>query len=141
MFIIGADFVGNDYVVMVLGDNIFFGHGLKKHLKAAVENAENGRGATAFGYYVDDSERFGIVGFDEHSKAESLITHVGDRKGHDMRHIIDPTKIYNELGWPPETKFEDGTKKIIQRYLDNKEWWQTIISGEYQNYYEKMYGN
>ena len=62
-------------------------------------------------------------------------------KGHDMRYAIDPTKIHNELGWLPETKFEDGIKKTIQWYLDNKEWWETIISGEYQNYYEKMYGN
>ena len=63
------------------------------------------------------------------------------RKGHDMRYAIDPTKIHNELGWLPETKFADGIKKTIQWYLDNKEWWETIISGEYQNYYEKMYGN
>ena len=74
-------------------------------------------------------------------KPESLITHVGDRKGHDMRYAIDPTKIHNELGWLPETKFEDGIKKTIQWYLDNREWWETIISGEYQNYYEKMYSN
>ena len=77
----------------------------------------------------------------ELEKPESLITHVEDRKGHDMRYAIDPTKIHNELGWLPETKFEDGIKKTIRWYLDNKEWWQTIISGEYQNYYEKMYGN
>ena len=77
----------------------------------------------------------------EIGKPESLITHVTDRKGHDMRYAIDPTKIHNELGWRPETKFEDGIKKTIQWYLDNKEWWETIISGEYQNYYEKMYGN
>ena len=74
-------------------------------------------------------------------KPESLITHVGDRKGHDMRYAIDPTKIHNELVWLPETKFEDGIKKTIQWYLDNREWWETIISGEYQNYYEKMYSN
>lgn len=74
-------------------------------------------------------------------KPESLITHVTDRKGHDMRYAIDPTKIHNELGWLPETKFQDGIKKTIQWYLDNKPWWQEIISGEYQNYYEKMYGN
>ena len=74
-------------------------------------------------------------------KPESLITHVEDRKGHDMRYAIDPTKIHNELGWLPETKFEDGIKKTIQWYLDNREWWETIISGEYQNYYEKMYSN
>ena len=74
-------------------------------------------------------------------KPESLITYVTDRKGHDMRYAIDPTKIHNELGWLPETKFEDGIKKTIQWYLDNREWWETIISGEYQNYYQKMYGN
>ena len=77
----------------------------------------------------------------ELGKPESLITHVGDRKGHDMRYAIDPTKIHNDLGWLPETKFEDGIKKTIQWYLDNKEWWETIISGEYQNYYDKMYSN
>ena len=77
----------------------------------------------------------------ELGKPESLIVHVGDRKGHDMRYAIDPSKIHNELGWLPETKFEDGIKKTIQWYLDNKEWWETIISGEYQNYYEKMYSN
>ena len=77
----------------------------------------------------------------ELGKPESLITYVSDRKGHDMRYAIDPTKIHNELGWLPETKFADGIKKTIQWYLDNKEWWETIISGEYQNYYEKMYAN
>ena len=77
----------------------------------------------------------------ELGKPESLITHVTDRKGHDMRYAIDPTKIHNELGWLPETKFADGIKKTIKWYLENREWWETIISGEYQNYYEKMYGN
>lgn len=71
-FIIGADFIGNDCVAMVLGDNIFAGHGLTKRLKAAVNNAEDGRGATIFGYYVDDPERFGIVEFDENGKAVSI---------------------------------------------------------------------
>ena len=77
----------------------------------------------------------------ELGKPESLITHVTDRKGNDIRYAIDPTKIHNELGWLPETKFADGIKKTIQWYLDNRTWWETIISGEYQNYYEKMYGN
>ena len=77
----------------------------------------------------------------ELGKPESLITYVTDRKGHDMRYAIDPTKIHNELGWLPETKFADGIKKTIQWYLDNRGWWENIISGEYQNYYEKMYGN
>ena len=74
-------------------------------------------------------------------KPESLITFVTDRKGHDMRYAIDPTKIHTELGWLPETKFADGIDKTITWYLENKEWWETIISGEYQIYYEKMYGN
>ena len=71
-FIIGADFIGNDSVAMVLGDNIFAGHGLTKRLKKAVVNAENGKGATIFGYYVDDPERFGIVEFDADGKAISI---------------------------------------------------------------------
>lgn len=71
-FIIGEEFIGNDTVAMVLGDNIFAGHGLKKRLKNAVENAESGKGATVFGYYVDDPERFGIVEFDENGKAISI---------------------------------------------------------------------
>lgn len=73
-------------------------------------------------------------------KPYSLIKHVADRKGHDMRYAIDPTKIHDELGWLPETKFADGIKKTIDWYLDNREWWETIVSGEYRNYYEKMYG-
>jgi len=71
-FIIGAEFIGTDSVAMVLGDNIFAGHGLKKRLKAAVENAETGKGATVFGYYVDDPERFGIVEFDKEGRAISI---------------------------------------------------------------------
>ena len=71
-FIIGADFIGDEPVAMVLGDNIFAGHGLKKRLKVAVENAEGGKGATVFGYYVDDPERFGIVEFDKDGKAISI---------------------------------------------------------------------
>ena len=71
-FIIGEEFIGNDTVAMVLGDNIFAGHGLKKRLKAAVENASSGKGATVFGYYVDDPERFGIVEFDQEGKAISI---------------------------------------------------------------------
>ena len=71
-FVIGESFIGDDCVAMVLGDNIFAGHGLNKRLKKAVENAENGRGATIFGYYVDDPERFGIVEFDKNGKAVSI---------------------------------------------------------------------
>ena len=64
----------------------------------------------------------------ELGKPESLITHVTDRKGHDLRYAIDPTKIHNELGWLPETKFEDGIKETIRWYLDNRKWWEMIIS-------------
>ena len=74
-------------------------------------------------------------------KSEDLITFVKDRPGHDRRYAIDPTKIHNELGWLPQTKFEDGIAKTIEWYLASKEWWQEIISGEYQKYYEKMYKN
>ena len=74
-------------------------------------------------------------------KPESLITHVTDRKGHDMRYAIDPEKIHRELGWLPETKFVDGIQKTIQWYLDNRSWWENIVNGEYQTYYERMYAN
>ena len=77
----------------------------------------------------------------ELGKPESLITFVADRKGHDMRYAIDPTKIHSELGWLPETKFADGIVKTVRWYLDNRSWWEPIVSGEYRDYYEKMYGN
>ena len=73
-------------------------------------------------------------------KSEDLITFVKDRPGHDRRYAIDPTKIHNELGWLPQMKFENGIAKTIEWYLANEDWWQEIISGEYQKYYEKMYG-
>lgn len=76
----------------------------------------------------------------ELGKPESLIKFVEDRKGHDRRYAIDPTKITTQLGWEPETKFENGIVKTIKWYLDHQDWWEEIISGEYQNYYEKMYG-
>lgn len=77
----------------------------------------------------------------ELGKPESLITYVTDRKGHDLRYAIDPAKIHAELGWLPETRFEEGIKKTIRWYLDNRGWWEDIISGEFQNYYERMYGS
>ena len=76
----------------------------------------------------------------ELGKPESLIQHVTDRKGHDQRYAIDPAKIHRDLGWLPETKFADGIKKTIKWYLDNQDWWKDIIAGDYQNYYEEMYG-
>ena len=73
-------------------------------------------------------------------KSEDLIAYVTDRKGHDMRYAIDPTKITTELGWAPTTMFADGIEKTINWYLNNRTWWENIISGEYQNYYNDMYG-
>ena len=77
----------------------------------------------------------------ELDKPESLITYVKDRPGHDRRYAIDPTKIHSELGWLPATPFDEGIKKTIRWYLDNEKWWKDILAGDYQNYYEKMYGN
>lgn len=73
------------------------------------------------------------------NKPESLITYVRDRPGHDMRYAIDPTKIHNELGWLPATKFDDGIRQTVEWYLNNRPWWQHILAGEYQGYYERMY--
>lgn len=74
------------------------------------------------------------------NKPESLIKFVTDRPGHDRRYAIDPTKLETELGWKPEYTFDTGIQQTIQWYLDNKEWWQHILSGDYQNYFRKMYG-
>ncbi len=76
----------------------------------------------------------------ELGKSEDLIKYVTDRPGHDMRYAIDPTKIKEELGWEPTTLFDEGIKKTVKWYLENRPWWENIISGEYQGYYEKMYG-
>lgn len=77
----------------------------------------------------------------ELGKPESLITHVTDRKGHDRRYAIDPAKIENELGWRPTYRFEEGIKATVAWYLANRGWWQNILSGDYQDYYRKMYEN
>lgn len=74
-------------------------------------------------------------------KSEELIEFVTDRKGHDQRYAIDPTKIKKELDWTPKTRFNDGIKLTIDWYLKNRAWWEKIISGEYKNYYAKMYDN
>ena len=72
-------------------------------------------------------------------KGEELITFVADRKGHDLRYAIDPTKIRTELGWQPETRFVDGLVSTIDWYLTHRAWWEEIVSGEYRDYYERMY--
>ena len=73
-------------------------------------------------------------------KPESLIKYVTDRPGHDQRYAIDPTKIETELGWKPQYNFDTGIQQTIQWYLDNQDWWKRILSGEYSNYFDNMYG-
>ena len=77
----------------------------------------------------------------ELDKGENLIRYVTDRPGHDMRYAIDPAKITTELGWSPATGFDEGIRKTIRWYLDNRSWWEEILSGDYQRYYEEMYGH
>jgi dTDP-glucose 4,6-dehydratase len=77
----------------------------------------------------------------ELGKPDSLIKYVDDRAGHDLRYAIDPFKIKNELGWEPEILFDEGIKKTIEWYIENKNWWEVIISGKYKEYYENIYGN
>ena len=74
-------------------------------------------------------------------KPESLIKFVTDRPGHDMRYAIDPAKIETELGWKPTYNFDTGIEQTIRWYLDNQDWWKNILSGEYSNYFDKMYGS
>ena len=76
----------------------------------------------------------------ELGKPERLITYVADRKGHDLRYAIDAGKLQRELGWRPETGFDEGIRRTVQWYLDNRPWWEEIISGEYRDYYTRMYG-
>lgn len=77
----------------------------------------------------------------ELGKSEDLITYVADRKGHDMRYAIDPTKIATELGWYPETPFTEGIEKTVRWNLDHQDWVESVTSGDYQHYYEQMYNN
>jgi dTDP-glucose 4,6-dehydratase len=77
----------------------------------------------------------------ELGKPESLIGFVTDRPGHDRRYAIDPQKIHDELGWQPTTMFDEGIRETVRWYLDNRKWWEDILAGDYQQYYEKMYQN
>ena len=74
-------------------------------------------------------------------KSEDLIEFVKDRPGHDLRYAMNPKKIESELGWKPSVTFEEGLDQTIDWYLNNKGWWEHILSGEYKNYFDKMYGN
>ena len=77
----------------------------------------------------------------ELNKPESLIKFVNDRPGHDLRYAIDPAKIKRELGWEPETKFNEGIKYTIKWYIENREWWENILNGEYKNFYDRILKN
>ena len=91
---------------------------------------------------MDENENYhSVLKTDRENINESLITYVGDRLGHDMRYAIDPSKIARELGWYPETPFTDGIRKTIIWYLENQEWVESVVSGDYQKYYDQMYSN
>ena len=75
----------------------------------------------------------------EEGSSDKLITYVKDRAGHDLRYAIDSSKLKNELGWEPSLQFEEGIEKTVKWYLENKEWMDNVTSGDYQEYYKKMY--
>lgn len=121
-FIIGEKFIANDSVVMVLGDNIFSGHGLKKRLRAAVENAESEKGATVFGYYVDDPERFGVVEFNVEGKVVSIEEKPQKPKSNYCitglyffdKHVVEYAKNLK-----PSSRGELEITDLIRHYMDD----------------------
>lgn len=123
-FIIGEEFIGSDTVAMVLGDNIFAGHGLKKRLKEAVKNAEEGKGATVFGYYVDDPERFGIVEFDANGKAISIEEKPAKPKSNYCvtgLYFYDNRVVEYAKGLKPSARGELEITDLNRIYLENEE--------------------
>ncbi len=124
------------------GENVRDWLYVEDHCKAVDLIIHNGEAGTVYNVGGHNEMRnidivktiIGILG-----KDESLIKFVEDRKGHDRRYAIDPAKISADLGWKPETAFAEGLKKTVQWYLDNRSWWKEIISGEYREYYDKMY--
>lgn len=124
------------------GENVRDWLYVEDHCKAVDLIIHNGETGTVYNVGGHNEMRnidivktiIGILG-----KDESLIKFVEDRKGHDRRYAIDPAKISTDLGWKPETAFAEGLKKTVQWYLDNQIWWEEIISGEYREYYDKMY--
>lgn len=123
-FIIGEEFIGDDCVAMVLGDNIFAGHGLNKRLRAAVENAKNGKGATVFGYYVDDPERFGIVEFDHTGKAVSIEEKPEHPKSNYCvtgLYFYDNRVVEYAKNLKPSTRGELEITDLNRIYLENEE--------------------
>ena len=123
-FIIGEDFIGDDTVAMVLGDNIFSGHGFNEKLKAAVENAENGKGATIFGYYVDDPERFGIVEFDKDGRVVSIEEKPEKPKSNYCvtgLYFYDNRAVEYAKALTPSARGELEITDLNRRYLDDGE--------------------
>ena len=123
-FIIGEDFIGDDTVAMVLGDNIFFGHGFNEKLKAAVENAESGKGATIFGYYVDDPERFGIVEFDKDGRVVSIEEKPEKPKSNYCvtgLYFYDNRAVEYAKALTPSARGELEITDLNRRYLDDGE--------------------
>lgn len=123
-FIIGEDFIGDDTVAMVLGDNIFSGHGFNEKLKAAVENAESGKGATIFGYYVDDPERFGIVEFDKDGRVVSIEEKPEKPKSNYCvtgLYFYDNRAVEYAKALTPSARGELEITDLNRRYLDDGE--------------------
>lgn len=123
-FIIGEDFIGDDTVAMVLGDNIFSGHGFNEKLKAAVENAEGGKGATIFGYYVDDPERFGIVEFDKDGRVVSIEEKPEKPKSNYCvtgLYFYDNRAVEYSKSLTPSGRGELEITDLNRRYLDDGE--------------------
>ena len=128
----------NDKPLPVYGDGLNVRDWLyvEDHCKAIDLIVQNGRVGEVYNVGGhNEMKNIDIVKLicQELGKPESLIQYVSDRKGHDRRYAIDPTKIHKELGWLPETTFADGIHKTIQWYLDHRKWWEHILSGEYQD--------
>lgn len=115
----------------------------ESHVDRSIENPEIFLQTNVIGTSVlmDACRKYGNIRYHQVSTDEVYGDLPLDRPGHDRRYAIDPTKIHDELGWFPATKFDDGIKKTIDWYLTHKSWWEKIISGEYKDYYFRMYNN
>lgn len=126
------------------GDNVRDWLYVKDHCKAIdliIHNGKDGEVYNIGGHNEKTNLEVVKTILKELGKPESLISFVKDRAGHDMRYAIDPSKIRRELGWEPTTLFDEGIKKTIKWYINNRNWWENIISGDYKDYFEKMYSN